>query len=374
MRVLAIAGGLFAYAAQVGAAPALTASDLRQGQVAASISPYDRDGLYPTAVILYGRVNAGLRRPDPPPQRNDVDPCAAGSPEPRAAWKLDSVERSRWGLMSTEVLDGGHRAHFQLEQSLSLDNGEPRGPCMLTFDARATVGLSDRRWGRLDLGRIDQAAWLLALRADPWRGSGTASPDWRSYVTPERGATRTGGSITYQSPQDHPLQISVQVGRPLLSDPDRHGWGTSLVWDQLPWLVGLGWQAWPGGSWALPVVVAHDTGIWRWSTAVTAGQLAGADYTNVFVGLSTPRMSKGTPEREEWRLGLNLHKVQAGQLGDWQSDFKLGAGWRYRFSRSAWVAVGGAWVRPQQAPSYAVFDISLTYAFERNIRVPQWPR
>lgn len=374
MRVLAISGSLLVAAAQAWATQALTAADLRQGQAPATVSPYDRDTLYPTAVTLYGRVNAGLQRPDALPHRLNRDPCAAARSEAHGGWRLDSVERSLWGLRSTEVLDGGHRAHFQVEQSVSLDTGELRGPCQLVFDARATVGLSDRRWGRLDLGRIDQAAWLLSLRADPWRGSGTASPDWRTYVAPERGATRTGDAITYQSPESEPFQVSVQTGRPLLSEPDRHGWGFSVVWDRLPWLVGVGGQTWPGDSWALPVVVGYDTGTWRWSTAITSGKVSGTDYTNLFVGLTVPNMGKGDPERHEYRAGVNVHRLQAGVVGDWQSDVKWGAGWRYRFSRHTWIAVGGAWVRPQQGPSRTQFDFSLTYTFERNVRVPQWPR
>ena len=376
MRLLAFPGCLLACAYPAWAAPAVTASDLRQGQASAAISPYDRDNLYPSAVLLYGRVSAGLRRVDAPPQRLDIDPCPATGPAPATyrGWKVDSVERSRWGLKSTEVLDGGHRAHFQLEQSVGLDSGDLRGPCQLMFDARATVGLSDRRWGRLDLGRTDQPAWLLSLRADPWGGNGTASPDWRSYVAPERGGNRSDGSITYQSPETEPVQLSLQTGRPLLSDTDRHGWGVSLAWDRLPWLVGVAWQTWPGNSWAVPLVAVHDTGTWRLSGAVTLGRVTGTNYTNVFVGLSWPGMGKGDPERHEWRAGLNLHRVEAGAAGDWQSDLKLGAGWRYRFSKQTWVALGGAWVRPQQGPGRAVFDVSLTYSFERNLRTPQWPR
>ena len=56
------------------------------------------------------------------------------------------------------------------------------------WDARATVGLSDREWGRVDLGLMDQPAWQLALRADPWGG-----PDRSDARQPHVPSPATGG-------------------------------------------------------------------------------------------------------------------------------------------------------------------------------------
>ncbi len=340
----------------------------------AAPSPYDRDALYPTPVKLYGRVNVGVRKRDATPQRIDADPCAASSATGSTGWAVDGVERSRVGLLGTEVLDRGLMAHLQLEQSFDPDTGALRGPCGLAFDARATVGLSDRSWGRIDLGRTDQPAWLLSQRIDPWSGSGTASPDWRTYVAPERGATRSSGAVTYTSRDESPWRVALQVGRPLLSQPDRHDSGVSLAYDRLPWLVGAGYQRWPGASWAQPMVVAHDSGTRRLAAAFTTGRFQGTDYRNLFIGWSAPEMAKGDPARLEWRAGVNLHHVDGGRVGDWQSHTKFGLGGRYRLSHHAWFAWGGAWVKPRAGSGHAAADVSLTYAFERNLRVPQWPR
>ncbi len=325
-------------------------------------------------------MNAGLRKPDPVPSRLDIDPCNSGASSNAAtvaAWGLDGVERNRLGLQATEVLGSGLRAHLQLEQSFKPDSGDLLGPCGLAFDARATVGFSDRRWGRIDLGRKDQAAWLLALEADPWRGSGTASPDWRSYVAPERGATRSSHSVTVHTPDEWPLQATLQLGKPQLSDGS-HRWGGSLVWNRLPLLVGVGWQRWPGGAWALPLVAVHDSGEFRLGGAWTTGRVAGVAYSNLFVGASAPFMAVGDPQKHEARIGINLHRVKnqpaGADAGAWTPEIKLGAGWRYRLSRRTWLAAGTGLVKPEVGAARQVFDISLTHTFERNLRAPQGPR
>ena len=374
MRVAALSGFVFfTFVAAVVAQTLPLPGQPGYGERMPAPTPYDRDALYPTPLTIYGLFNAGLRKRDHLPQRLERDPCSGASSTP-ARLGIDSVERSRIGFRATEVLSSGQLAHMNLEQSLMLDTGELLGPCRLAFDARATVGLSDRRWGRVDLGRIEQVAWLLAQRTDPWRSNGTASPTWRMYVIPERGTTRSSGAVTYTSPTEFPWRASVQVGRPLLSDPNSHGWGASLAWDRLPWLVGAGWQDWNGGSWALPLVVAHDSGTLRLGATLTTGRVEGTGYRNLFLGVSAPFMSKGDPNRQEWRAGINLHRVDGGSFGDWHSDTKLGVGWRYRFSRRSWIAIGGGLVMPREGASRTVFDSSLTYSFERDLRVPQWPK
>jgi len=349
---------------------------------------YDRDTLHPSAITIYGLVNAGLRQRDAVAPRSNSGPCTPAGNRIQDCLLVDSIERSRLGFRGDETLDGGLRAHFQLEQSLALDTGQLL-PAGAVFGARATVGLSERRWGRVDFGRIEQAAWSLALRADPWGGSGTASPDWRLYVAPQPDATRSSGTVSYRSPADQPWQAVLQLGRPLGPQGSGHRSGGSLAWDRLPWLAGAGWQHWPDGSWAVPLVLAHDSGTLRWSAVLTHGRVAaaavtapapalaaadGANYRNLFLGLSAPMMAKGDTERHEWRVGWNVHRVNGGSADDWVSDSKFGVGWRYRWSARSWMALGAALVQPRHGASRAVFDLSLSYAFERNLRTPQWPR
>lgn len=331
-------------------------------------TPYDRDALYPTPVTLYGLFNAGLSKPDVSPQ---ASPCGALAATRHVG--IDSVERSRIGLRATELLSGGFQVHMNIEQSLQLDKGELRLPCE-PFDARATVGLSDRMWGRVDLGRIEQAASTLVQRADPWRGNGAASPGWRTYMAPAAVGTRSSGTVTYSTPVEPALRATLQLGVPRLQPGQRRELGGSIAWDRLPWLVGIGWHSWSDGSRATPFVVAHDSGTLRVSGALTLGRLGLTEYRNLFVGASAYSMGKGDPQRQEWRVGFDQHRVEGGAMGAWQSDDKLSLGWRYRFSRHSWVAVGAALIKPREQRSHAAFDLSLSYSFERNLRVPQWPK
>lgn len=369
MRTLALIKVLLGVASGFLGVAGLAQSVARGGQqVDGPPTPNDRDALYPTPVTLYGLVNAGLSKPDVSPQ---ASPC--GAPAPTRHVGIDSVERSRIGLRSTELLSGGPRVHMNIEQSLQLDKGELLLPCE-RFDARATVGLSDRVWGRVDLGRIEQAASTLVQRADPWRGNGAASPGWRTYMAPAAVGTRSSGTVTYSTPVEPPLRATLQLGVPRREPSRRRELGGSIAWDRLPWLVGIGSHSWSDGSRATPLVVVHDSGTLRVSGALTLGRMGPTEYRNLFVGASGYSMGTGDPQRQEWRVGFNQHRVEGGAMGAWQSDDKLSLGWRYRFSRHSWMALGAALIKPREHRSRTAFDLSLSYSFERDLRVPQWPR
>ena len=335
------------------------------------LTPDHRGDDYPTRIWIYGLVSAGIRKKDQVPAFFNGDPCGPREPQ-TDEWSIDSVERSRIGARGDETLSRGWVAHLELEQSFDASTGLHFSRCGQHPDARATVGLSERRFGRFDLGRIDQAAWSLVLRADPWGGSGSASPDWRLYVPPEGRAQRWRTAATYASPAEHRLRLTLQYGEPLAQDGAGQRGGMSVAWDTPEWLIGAGWQSWPGDSQAMPIVVAHDTGSVRLSGALTIGRVAGVDYRNFFLGLTNPVMAKGDPRRIEWRIGANRHVV-GKETGDWQSDTKISLGWRWRWTPQAWFAIGGALVRPRNAEARGVLDVSVGYSFERDLRRPQWP-
>lgn len=336
-------------------------------------SPYDRDRLAPLRITLYGLFSAGLIKRD----RYDAPEVGFGS-----------GERSRLGLRGMETLDRGLRAWVEIEATLPL----AAGPGETAGLARAIVGLGDRSWGRLDLGHVEHEAWLLSLRADPWGGNGQASPQHRMFVLafdPAKAipgppasfqAPRSPATVTWRSPDELPLRASLQWRRAPSPDVQARGSSGSLAWDRLPWLVGVGWSHVGDGAWAVPLVVSHDDGVWRLSAAYTRGRAAvgsgGAlrEYENMFVGGAGTWMALGDPARHEWRVGMNWHRPEGRVLEAWRGDVKLSAGWRYRFSRHAWVAVGAAWVRPDGAASRSAFDATLSYSFERNLWEPQRSR
>lgn len=361
-----------------GAIPTNAAAQAARDLANRPPSLHDRDGLWPTQVELYGLLNIGWQQPD-----RASTPGSTG---------LGSSERSRIGLRATEVLGRNLRAHMQLEQSLRPADGtlpdDAAAVRARPFDARATVGLSDRDLGRIDLGRMVQAAADLALRADPWDGAAAVGPGVRLHAPATdpsqrttdapacRAALRSSGMLSYGSPVQHPLRLVVQVSRPTAGACAPSGHGASLAWDRGPWLVGLGLQHSSDGVRHLPLVLAHDDGRQRIALAWTEGrglQRKDADpvrYRNLFVGLTLRTMAKGDPERNEWRAGLNLHRVDGG-VG---SDTKFGLGWRHRLSRHVWTNLGAAWIHPQQGTNRWGLEATLTYSFQRDLRLPQGPR
>lgn len=327
-------------------------------------SPYDRDHLGPMHVQLYGQLSIGWTQAD----------ARAGT-----SGRIGSRERSRIGLRATETLGRDWRAHMQLEHTLAVADGSlPRADS--AFDARATVGLSTRDLGRIDLGRMEQAAATLLLRTDPWAGADAVGPGSRLHAPRTEADPRSSAVLGYTSPPEHPVRLVLQASRPRQATGAAAGHGAALSWDRLPWLLGTGLQRSRDGVRYVPVVLAHDNGVQRLTLAWTDGRgLADAAATpvgwrNLFIGFTRRDMAKGDPTRIEWRAGLNLHQVDGDTDGRLGSDMKVGAGVRYRLSRHVWTNLGAAWIHPRQGDKRWGLEATLTYSFQRDLRVPQGPR
>lgn len=128
----------------------------------------------PSRATVYGRLAIGyFKRPGDPKAKACPDDPKEKEPS------VGSPTRSYLGFRGNETLSGGLLAHFQLENSVQVRNGAAGDPCGRYWSGRSTVGLSNRYWGRIDLGRLDQPAWAVALAADPWGDSSAASLEAR---------------------------------------------------------------------------------------------------------------------------------------------------------------------------------------------------
>ncbi|WP_221886459.1 porin [Klebsiella pneumoniae] len=101
-----------------------------------------------TSVTLYGVLDAGITH-----QR--ISGMWDGSPYSSKSTGLLSGGQSgnRWGLKVTESLGNGTAAVVQLESGFELTTGESKQGGRL-FGRQATLGLQNKSWGRIDVGRV----------------------------------------------------------------------------------------------------------------------------------------------------------------------------------------------------------------------------
>ena len=125
-----------------------------------------------SSVTLYGIVDAGVEYVN-----------HAGNDGGAARLVSGGKNTSRFGFKGSEDLGGGLKAIFQLESGINIANGQlDDGPNAL-FDRRATVGLKDKTWGQVVLGRTFTTTYDYMIQFDPmgyapnysWATSSTAT-------------------------------------------------------------------------------------------------------------------------------------------------------------------------------------------------------
>lgn len=385
----ALAGAACAVLASSVMAPARAADDGRAAGLRGVPTPiFQPDTLAPVPLRLDLRLDAALVR-DPV-----ADAQAAADGDAASRQRLRGLSRSFVRLSGRETLDAGWSAQFRLEHSLRPDDGGPVDASRF-WDAEASVGLADARGWLLELGRREQPAWGVVLRADPWGGNGVASPDRWLYAPRlvsrdvANGASpspaldrRSDASATLTVPWQWPGRaawtLQLQGGRPGPGDAS-HG-GASLRYEAGGWYAGLGHQSWPGGAWATPLALARAFGFVEVSTVVTRGRgrdEAGAlpAYTGALLAVRGEAFGAGAPRRHEWRAGLGALHVEDGPR-----QWKLGAGYRYYFSRgTAWqfdvARVRAAdWGAGGTVQGHWAVDAGLVVSLSRDLREPQRPR
>jgi predicted porin len=331
---------------------------------------HDRDVLWPSQIVVGGVLSQGLQ------SRADVSVRPGGAEPPcpahhAAAGRIASIEPSRWVVRAVEGLDAGWRVAITLDSALRPESG-----CLNFADNASTLALAHPYRGRLELGRQQQVAHALALRADPFAGASpkVAGPGWRAYVAPLAGGTRTDGAASYHSPSEHPLRFALQLGRPGKGGPaERYREGAALLWDRLPWLAGVGWQRWPEGGATVPLVLAYDDGWQRYTVTAVRGEADGVAWRHVTAGFARRLMVRGDPAKAQLRLALSQHEVRGGAA--WPEQVRLGAGLRWRLGGGAWVDLNagerraaGSLAAARHAPAQRAIELGLGLQFERDLR------
>lgn len=345
---------------------------------------FERNPIYPTPILIEGRVALSYVE----------DPVADAVSDARGAShsRLRSPTRSFLRIGGTEPLDGDLLAHFRLEHSFQPANGRPLDSEGRFWDAQASVGLSLRRVGRLELGHQEQPAWGIALRLDPWGGNSVASPDRWLYAPAAAassslpyGNDRRAGGLVVTLPWDRPARPPVvfeflaaprAAGEPGAASPRG---GASLRYERGEWFVGAGWQQWRDGSRSAPLGVRRDFGTWALSAAHTRGRQqadpagTAAPFHASMLGASWLFMGKGQPWRHEVLAALSGHAVDGAER-----QWKLGAGYRYRLGPRTSLQVNAAVARTndpgQPRPAmHRLLDVGLVHLFSRDLRVPQEP-
>lgn len=314
---------------------------------------------------FYGVIDLGVAT-----GRAEDEPCG-DELKPNPSRRVAGAGPSFLGIRSDELLNRGWRAHVQLEHGFDADEGQRasiRCNDATFWDRRASVGLSHRDYGRLDIGRLEHPARQIAFLASPWGPDSVASPGEKGLYLPADAKRQTlpgrsNQAVTWQSPDSVNYQLQLHASR--AREPDgsderpastKEQHGASFVAWLGPWHAGIGYQRWDSGNHALPVAVVYTLGHARLFGGLVAGEREGRSFRSASLGWAWRERSG--PHPGEWKLGLNLLE-QDHQRRRW----KLGAGFERPLSRrTSWQANVGAQSGDPTA-SRVRFDLGLRHAF-----------
>jgi predicted porin len=138
------------------------------------------------SVTLYGVIDAGLTYVN-----NDAGKSLF-------AMQSGVTQGSRWGLKGSEDLGGGLQAVFRVENGFNVFNGK-LGQGGLEFGRQAYVGLSDKTWGTVTVGRQYDTITDYVQQT-------TANGNWSAFfshagdIDNTDNAYRVNNAIKYASP------------------------------------------------------------------------------------------------------------------------------------------------------------------------------
>ncbi|MFT4242862.1 MAG: porin [Acidovorax sp.] len=137
-----------------------------------------------SSVTLFGTVDLGITH-------------VAASGGSYTGLSHSGANISRLGFRGVEDLGGGLSAGFWLETGLAPDTG------LLStsgFNRRATVSLTDTRWGELRLGRDDSATFLNTLIFDPFLTNGVGGTN--AFLLNGAPTIQISNAVSYFTPSN----------------------------------------------------------------------------------------------------------------------------------------------------------------------------
>lgn len=207
---------------------------------------------------------------------------------------------SHFGLRGSEDLGGGLSAVFRLEHFLRADTGEAGRFTGDSFWSRtASVGLSHKDYGTVNLGRNTTPLFIATINFNPFGDSFGLSPAVRHYFT---SGTATGDSawndsIVYSSPSIGGLRVGAAVTTDTTGSGGGRNTGFNLGYAAGPFAAAFVWQDVEKDG-ATPV---QDTRTWQLSGSYQAGfaklfaqfgkvdnETTGNDYKLAGLGASVP--------------------------------------------------------------------------------------
>jgi len=128
-----------------------------------------------SSVTMYGVVSTAIRHTS-----NEIK--ADGSRGSNTKLGQGIFQGPRLGFKGIEDLGSGNAAVFQLEMGLSPDTGESDQQGQL-FGRQAFVGLKNKEWGEIDLGRQYGVAFDVLGKYDPLGMGNLPENSWQLFIT-----------------------------------------------------------------------------------------------------------------------------------------------------------------------------------------------
>lgn len=128
-----------------------------------------------SSVSLYGVIDTAIRYTN-----NEIG--ANGSLGSKTQLNPGNFQGSRLGFKGTEDFGHGTAAVFQLEMGFVSDTGSSDQQGQL-FGRQAFVGLKNKEWGEIDLGRQYGVAFNVGGAFDPLGMGNTSENAWQLFIT-----------------------------------------------------------------------------------------------------------------------------------------------------------------------------------------------